>query len=187
MPKSFPATYQHRREPLTRDEAGRLENAARSPKERLVVWMLLDLGLRRNELVGLRRQDVDWQTGRLTVRGKGGPYGSQSKRRVVRLTPRVRALLEHFLALEDRLPLSARTIHRIVQAVASRSAITRPCSPHVLRHTFAVTMLQRGLSLPALQRLLGHDHLTTTAIYLNLSGDEAVREFEEKVIAASRD
>jgi site-specific recombinase XerD len=44
-------------------------------------------------------------------------------------------------------------------------------SPHVLRHTFSVTAVQKGISLPALQRLLGHDHLATTEIYLNLSPD----------------
>jgi integrase/recombinase XerD len=49
------------------------------------------------------------------------------------------------------------------------SRIRRPVIPHVLRHTFSVTAIQKGISLPALQRLLGHDRLTTTEIYLNLS------------------
>ena len=52
--------------------------------------------------------------------------------------------------------------------------------PHVLRHTFAVTAVQKGISLPSLQRLLGHDRLTTTEIYLNLSPEEAIREFQQK-------
>jgi site-specific recombinase XerD len=55
-----------------------------------------------------------------------------------------------------------------------------PVTPHMLRHTFAVTAVQKGISLPALQRLLGHDRLTTTEIYLNLSPEEVVREFREK-------
>jgi integrase/recombinase XerD len=50
----------------------------------------------------------------------------------------------------------------------------------VLRHTFAVTAIQKGISLPALQRLLGHDRLTTAEIYLNLSPEDVVREFWEK-------
>lgn len=53
-------------------------------------------------------------------------------------------------------------------------------TPHVLRHTFSVTAVQKGISLPYLQRLLGHDHLTTTQIYLNLSPEDVVREFREK-------
>jgi len=52
--------------------------------------------------------------------------------------------------------------------------------PHVLRHTFSVTAVQKGISLPALQRLLGHDHLATTEIYLNLSPEHVIKEFMEK-------
>jgi len=58
--------------------------------------------------------------------------------------------------------------------------IRQPATPHVLCHTFAVTAIQKGISLPALQRLLGHDRLTTTKIYLNLSPEEVIREFREK-------
>jgi integrase/recombinase XerD len=50
----------------------------------------------------------------------------------------------------------------------------------VLRYSFAVTAVQKGISLPALLCLLGHDRLTTTEIYLNLSPEETVREFREK-------
>jgi integrase/recombinase XerD len=64
--------------------------------------------------------------------------------------------------------------------VPHHARIRRPVTPHVLRHTFSVTAIQKGISLPALQRLLGHDHLATTEIYLNLSPEEVVREFREK-------
>jgi integrase/recombinase XerD len=60
--------------------------------------------------------------------------------------------------------MSARTIQRLVKRVANRAHISRPLTPHVLRHTFSVTAIQKGISLPALQRLLGHDRLTTTEI-----------------------
>jgi integrase/recombinase XerD len=64
--------------------------------------------------------------------------------------------------------------------ILNQSHIRRPVTPHVLLHTFAVTAVQKGISLPALQRLLGHDRLTTTEVYLNLSPEEAIREFREK-------
>ena len=57
--------------------------------------------------------------------------------------------------------------------------IRQPVTPHVLRHTFAVTAVQERIPLPALRRLLGHDRLTTE-IYLNLSPEKVVREFREK-------
>jgi integrase/recombinase XerD len=64
--------------------------------------------------------------------------------------------------------------------VLNRARIARPVTSPVLRHIFAVTAIQKGISLPALQRLLGHDRLTTTEIYLNISPKEVVREFREK-------
>ena len=173
-------SYQYKREPLTQDEATRLAQACRTHEERLVVFTLLDTGVRVAELASLSGANIDWQTHRLMVYGKGGPYGSKTKRRIIPLSPRVQSLLEGHLSLHDKMDLSARTVQRVVKRVASRARIARPVSPHVLRHTFAVTAVQKGISLPALQRLLGHDRLTTTEIYLNLSPEEVIREFRAK-------
>lgn len=174
------AAYQFKREPLTQDEATRLANACQTHEEKLVVFTLLDTGLRVSEFAGLTGQHLDWQTHRLMVYGKGGPCGSKTKRRIIPLSSRIQPLLEGHLSLHDAVGFSARTVQRAIKRVASRAKISRPVTPHVLRHTFAVTAVQKGLSLPALQRLLGHDRLTTTEIYLNLSPEEVVREFQTK-------
>jgi len=76
--------------------------------------------------------------------------------------------------------MTPRTIQRILKCIANRARINRPVSSHVLRHALAIAAVQKGISLPALQRLLGHDHLTTTEIYLNLSPEDVIREFREK-------
>ena len=68
----------------------------------------------------------------------------------------------------------------MVTDLAKRARISRRVTPHVLRHTFAVSVVQKNISLAALQRLLGHDHLTTTAIYLNLSPEHVIDEFQAK-------
>ncbi len=172
--------YQYKREPLTQDEATRLAQVCETGRERLVIWTLLDTGLRVSELAKLTRDNVDWQGHRLTIYGKGGPYGTKSKRRIVPMSSRVRPLIEAHFALEDTFTMSVRGIQALVRRVANRSQISRPVSPHVLRHTFAVTAVQRNISLPSLQRLLGHDHLGTTQIYLNVSPEEVIREFNEK-------
>lgn len=172
--------YQFKREPLTQDEANRLANACETHEEKLVVWTLMDTGLRVSELTGLTRDRVDWQTHRLMIYGKGGPYGTRSKRRVIPLSSRVQHLLEGHLSLNDKMDLSVRTVQRMMKRLANRARISRPVTPHILRHTFAVTAVQKGISLPSLQRLLGHDHLTTTEIYLNISPEEVVREFQSK-------
>jgi integrase/recombinase XerD len=84
------------------------------------------------------------------------------------------------LAIHDRLGLGVRTIQRLVKRVATRTHIRRPVTPHVLRHTFAVTAIQKGISTRALQDVLGHDRLATTEIYLNLSPEDVIREFQSK-------
>lgn len=172
--------YQFKREPLTQDEANRLAQACKTHEEKLIIFTLLDTGLRVSELAKLTKDHLDWQSHRLMVYGKGGPYGSRTKRRIIPLSARVQPLLEGHLSLHEELGIGSRTIQRVVKAVANRARIRRPVSPHVLRHTFSVTAIQKGISLPALQRLLGHDRLTTTEIYLNLSPEEVVREFQQK-------
>jgi integrase/recombinase XerD len=172
--------YQYKREPLNRDETARLEKACQTPRERLVVWTLLDTGLRVGELARLSRQVIDWQGHRLTIFGKGGPYGKKTKRRVVPMTPRITPLLEAHFAVNETLGIPVRTIQHIVRQVAKRAVITRPVSPHVLRHTYSVNVIQKNISLPALQRLLGHDHLGTTEIYLNMSPEHVLEEFHAK-------
>ena len=172
--------YQYKREPLTPDEANRLANSCETHEEKLVVWTLLDTGLRVAELANLKKENIDWQGHRLTIYGKGGPYGSKSKRRIIPMSPRIQPLIEGHFSLHDTLGMSARTIQRMMKMVANRARISRTVTPHILRHTFAVAAVQKGISLPSLQRLLGHDHLTTTEIYLNLSPEDVVREFREK-------
>ena len=141
---------------------------------------MLDTGLRVAELAYLKKDNIDWQGHRLMVYGKGGPYGSRTKRRIIPLTNRIQPLIEGYFSLHDTLGMTPRTIQLLVKRVANRAHISRTVSPHVLMHTFAVAAVQKGISLPALQRLLGHDRLTTTEIYLNLSPEEVLREFREK-------
>ena len=166
---------------MNRDEADRLVHATETFQEKLVVYPLLDMGLRVAELCGLAKDQIQWQESRLVVFGKGGPYGSKSKRRVVPITSeRARVVLERHFAIHDAFGMTPRTAQRIVKRVANRAGIARPVTPHVLRHTFSVFALQDGISLAALQKALGHDRLETTEIYLNLSPEDAVREFESK-------
>lgn len=179
--QEYSMTYVYVREPLNREETDQLVNACRSFREKLVVWTLLDTGLRIGELCSLRREDIHWQEDRMVVWGKGGPYGKRGKRRIVPLTHRAKRLLEMHLITADRIGLTVRTAQRIVKRVADRAIITKPVSPHVLRHTFAVNCVQRGISTASLKKILGHDRLETTEIYLNLSPEQAVHEFQEKM------
>ena len=96
------------------------------------------------------------------------------------MSNRVRALLEHHFALEKAFPVKTRCAEDIVKAVANRAGITKEVSPQVLRHTFAKMALQKGISLPTVQKILGHGSLQTTAIYLNFTDVHIQDEFERK-------
>ena len=173
-------TNQYKREPLTQEEADRIANACQTHQEKIVVWTLLDMGLRCGELAGLRKDDIEWQRHRVRIHGKGGPFGKKSKLRVLPFTSRIQPLIEGHFAIHNTFGITKRTIERIVKRIAERADISRPVVPHVLRHTFSVTSVQKGISIPSLQYLLGHDHLSTTQIYTRISPEEVIREFQGK-------
>ena len=172
--------YQYKREPLSNDDANKLINACKTPREKIIVFTLLDTGMRVSELSNLTKENIQWQERRIVVYGKGGPYGKKSKRRIIPMTERVYALLSAWFALDDSVGGGKRVMQWHITKIANRAGITKPCSPHVLRHTFAVNCIKKNISTRALQQFLGHDHLTTTEIYLNLSPEDACREFVSK-------
>jgi integrase/recombinase XerD len=172
--------YQYVREPLRAEEADRLSNACLTMEEKLVVWTLLDTGLRVSEMCGLTGENIQWQQRSIRVKGKGGPYGKRSKQRVVPMSRRIRAIIEPYFALHQEWFVGPRQAQKIVKRVANRAQLSQEVTPHVLRHTWATLALQKGLSLAAVQKILGHDHLSTTAIYLNLTDARVVEEFEAK-------
>ena len=172
--------YQYKREPLSQEDIGRLTNACEETEEKLAIFTMLDLGLRVAEMADVNVKAVDFQTHRLTVMGKGGASGPRSKRRVLKLSPRLQSLLEPYLRAHESIGMTSRTIQRLVHRVANRAGLTRSISPHVLRHTFAVQALQRGVSLATLMHWLGHNNLQTTAIYLNLAPEDAIKDMESK-------
>jgi len=148
-------SYQYKREPLSDDEINRLTNACDTFREKFVVWTLLDTGLRLSEFADLKKDNIQWQERRLVIYGKGGPYGKKTKRRIIPMTDRVRKLMEYYFAENNGIGVTKRT-------------------------TFSVNCIKKGISTRALQTLLGHDRLTTTEIYLNLSPEDAIREFLNK-------
>lgn len=172
--------YQYVREPLTQEDADKLANWCESTQEKLVIWPLLDCGLRVSELCGLTPKHIQWQQRSLRIKGKGGPYGKKSKARVVPMSIRVRAIFEPYFALNDTFPIGVRRAQKVVKEVANRARISVDVTPHILRHTFATSFLQKGGSLAALKKILGHDRLTTTEIYLNLTDHHIVEEYERK-------
>jgi len=169
------------REPLNGEECDRLVNTSITFREKLAIWTLLDTGLRVSEFCSLKRNNIQWQENNMIIWGKGGRYGTRKKRRVVPLTARVKQLLQVYFATNEKICFSVRGIQRLVKKVANRAIITKPVTPHILRHSFAVNCVKAGLSTASLRKILGHDRLQTTEIYLNICPTDALGEFFQKV------
>jgi integrase/recombinase XerD len=164
--------YKYKREALTADEVTRLVNACQSPLEKIIVWTLLDTGLRVSELSGLTREHIDFQRGEIVIPGTPAAPGENLRGRAVPMTARVRGLLEPYFAINDRFDYSTRQMERVVRKVGVAAGIRGPVSPQVLRRTFATSAFERGMFLPTLQKLLGHDSLSTTANFVGPPADE---------------
>jgi integrase/recombinase XerD len=148
-------------EPLDNEEVNNLTNYCDTFQEKFIIWTLLDTGLRLSEFVDLKKENIQWKEKKLVIYNKSGPYGKKIKRRIIPMTERVRRLIEYHFAENNNTGVSKRTIERIVKRVADKAGITKKVSPHVLRYTFAVNCIKKGISTRALQSLLGHDRFAT--------------------------
>jgi integrase/recombinase XerD len=164
---------EYKREPLEDDEVSDLRKSCKSFDEEFIINVLLETGMRVSELANLREENVSWQRNCITLIGKG------SKRRVVPMSSLTRFYLTQIFSRSSKVKLAVRTIQKYVKNVAERSRIRKVVSPHVLRHTFAVTYLHKGGNLRALQAILGHSHIMTTDIYLNYSGKRVIDDFQK--------
>jgi integrase/recombinase XerD len=145
-------------------------------RDKAMIELLYATGLRVSELVGLRAEQVNLRQGAVIVRGKGGkerlvPLGDEAQAWLSRYLETGRPALVRgkarpvlFLSVRGA-PLSRQAFWTVLKAQALRAGVTRPVSPHVLRHSFATHLLNHGADLRALQLMLGHASLSTTQIY----------------------
>jgi integrase/recombinase XerD len=184
---------------LTEDEveallAAVVGDTARSLRDRAIVETLYATGVRISELVGLDRRDLDLDDGLVRVLGKG------SKERIVPIGRSARDALTAYLAdgrpqlaRPDRSPrgggeavllnvrggrLSRQSCWKIVRTAGERAGLGARLSPHVLRHSCATHMLERGADIRVVQELLGHASLSTTQVYTKVSPERLRAVYE---------
>ena len=167
---------------LSWGEVEALISAARDLYDALIVALMAETGMRVGELLSLEYKDVDLERGVARVRGK---YG---KERLVALGPISRALIVEAgvrSGWKGRvIPLSYKAVYKRIKKLAERAGVDpRRVSPHILRHTFATEALRRGISLASLQKLLGHSDIKVTQVYLHLTTEDALREYEKAFLA----
>ncbi len=170
---------------LTPEEVKALLEAARDVTDLLIVALLAETGMRVGELLNVRIGDIDLYRGTIRVRGK---YG---KERIVLFGPTSRAVLEVYLdsrrgrRSDPLISLSYQAVYKRLKSLAERAGVDPSrVRPHVLRHTFATEALRRGMSLAALQRLLGHSDIKVTERYLHLVTEDVAREYQAAFYAS---
>lgn len=149
-------------------------------RDRAILELFYSSGLRVSELVGLNHDDVDFFSELVRVRGKGKkerivPVGSVALK-AIQAYGEHRSPKEKDAAQKRALYLNRsggrltdRSVRRMILKYARRIALKKEVSPHMLRHSFATHMLDRGADLRSVQELLGHENLSTTQIYTHVT------------------
>lgn len=196
---------------LTQGRVAALERVVRTTsttgvRNRAMIAVMLGAGLRVSELVALRGVDVDQARG--TIRGD---QGKGDKDRVVPVDDEARGWLQAWaqkratLSLNGRAPffvglregrtgtgerkrgegLKVRYVQTLLKRLAEAARIEQRVTPHILRHTYATRMLDRGFNLREVQTLLGHADVSTTQVYTHVS-DHELREKVQGVDAKTK-
>ena len=163
-------------------------------RDYLVVELLYQTGMRRAELAALEDKDVDVQGRQIRV------FGKRRKERMVPLGEQLAKEIEGYLAIKreivlgnegfgiflvrkkrngDWVALGAAGIYNIVRARMGDVTTLKKHSPHVLRHTFATTMLNNGADIRTIQTLLGHSSLEATQVYTHATFEQMKKAYEE--------
>lgn len=147
-------------------------------RDKAIFEVLYSCGLRRAELVSLQTSDIDFSASTLKVLGKGKkerivPFGRMAEKAMKLYRKSCQdegfGASEAFFLTSKGEPIYARLVNRIVEKYLMQVCSLKKKSPHVLRHTFATHLLDRGADLNAIKELLGHASLAATQVYTHNS------------------
>jgi len=168
-------------------------------RDKAVLEVLYSTGLRVSELIGLKRANVNLQSGEFSIKGKGGKV-----RPVFLRDQAINSLKSYLSARQDRNPLlfirhrsnpqydetakslTSRSIQRLLKHYGARAGIVKPLSPHKLRHSFATELLRNGADLRSVQEMLGHSSITTTQIYTHVT-NKNLKEIHQQFLNTKQD
>lgn len=158
---------------LNKTEVLKIINSIENLKHKLIIQLIYSGGLRVSELINLKPKDIDIERNIICIRqGKG------AKDRITLFPESIKNNFLKYLLKESpkdylfesnrNKKYSSKTIEKILEK-ASKKAISRKIRPHILRHSFATHLLEKGIDLRKIQKLLGHKNLRTTQIYTHIA------------------
>lgn len=181
-----------------RGTEGKDDAAAWPERDRMILELLYGCGIRNSELVGIDLPDIHWKNDAILVRGKGRkqrfvPLGDVAAGAIREYLPqresRLKAAGRAVLLAEGPLVvnlqargqarLTTRSVGRIVKRIATSHGLPADTHPHTLRHAFGTHMLEEGADLRAIQEMLGHERLSTTQRYTQLTVAQVQRIYDE--------
>jgi len=162
---------------LTRSEIKNMISVTTNLKHKLLIEILYSSGLRVSEAINLKIQDIDIENNIIRINeGKG------KKDRISILSENFKKDLliylckkrdnDVYLFCKGNSHIVIKTAQRIVEIAAKKGGLTKKVTPHMLRHSFATHLLNNGVDIRYIQRLLGHNNLETTQIYAHVSNND---------------
>ena len=167
------------------------DSAAFPERDRVIMELLYGSGLRNSELISINLEHISWSNGTILIHGKG------SKQRIVPLGESAAVAIRDYLPHRQKLlsekkksnpalllnlrgtRLTTRSVGRIVKQIAVARGLPSDIHPHTLRHAFGTHLLEEGADLRAIQELLGHERLSTTQRYTQLSMKHVAKVYDE--------
>lgn len=186
--KQIKYVAQHR-DALTHMEVERLRAVIRTPLQSALVEALLASGCRISEMLSLKKEDINWLDHSAFVIGKG------KKKRQIHFNAKAIVVLQAYLkSRNDSSPwlfvtdisphnqLQPHSAQAMMKKLRALAGISKPLTPHVLRHTFATFALEADMPIEEVSELLGHSNLDTTRIYAEISQAKLKNDYERKVV-----
>lgn len=193
MEKIKPIRYEKKqRQALNRYELELFRSVCKDSFERALVDIMFTTGCRVSEICSMELKDIDWNANTIKIyNGKG------KKDRTVIFSDRAKLSLKQYIDTQRKgddprvfvgrvEPHSAFNgesgIAKVLKLISARVNISKPISPHIMRHTFGTLAYQNGMSLEELQVLMGHESIDTTRIYAEVFQDQIRRSHEKSVV-----
>lgn len=178
--------------PLRSTEIKKFLLGVRKYRDQVIIYLMLLCGLRSCEVLRLEVGDIDLIDDQIRVRGKG------DKQRLLPIPPAVRKSLAHYIDYERPLDCSHNRLITVLQGPCRGQPLTQEglrtlfrhrrltaglarVHPHLFRHTFCTNMIRQGVSLPVVQKLMGHADIEVTMLYVHTSIDDVAGEYHHAI------